>query len=116
MNEIQWDCDKCGTAVEAGDGCVGVDPNRALERMAERSERTDIASTLTEVLMGPEPARWQTFHTACHPYPEGPGYWLEVHQLRTFRQVLEVTARLMSKTWLPATDWDRVIERKAQGR
>jgi hypothetical protein len=71
---------------------------------------------LHDLLDLPEPAAWQADHRECDPFhEEASHYRIPADRLRLRADLLDWTAHLMEKTWLPHTDWQKVLRETRTG-
>lgn len=114
---LQWICDTCQTLVFDGDGYIHVDHIDVSMNQAATSrwklDNRDSAD-MSGFFNLPKPVRWMVHHAHCDPDPDSGDYWFGVESARTHARILALTARLMAKSWLPFTDWDRFIERASR--
>ncbi|MGW2183645.1 hypothetical protein ACWCXX_37630 [Streptomyces sp. NPDC001732] len=80
-------------------------------RAADRA----LAMDLVDLLEGPDQARWQATHVGCDPERGGSHYRVAAGKLRTRADLLDWTAHLMEKNWLPATDWHDLLREARKG-
>jgi hypothetical protein len=116
--ELDFICDTCGRPVEDGKGALYVrhaDISKAVADHAEWEKTRGDGIDVVSLLMMGAPAPWLIQHDACGA-ATADGYDISVERVRTWRALLGWTAHLMSKTWLPSTNWASVIEDAAEGR
>lgn len=114
MIELDYICDQCDRLVDDGEGCIivrFVDIHDWRARDAEWREAFPgfAGMTAKAILASPDPVPWRIHHDACNPRPDLDGYDFDVKHVRTYRALLDKTSYLMSKQWLPLTDWHHVI-------
>lgn len=69
----------------------------------------------------PEPIRWRVDCDTCNPHRNGRGvmcddcYWFDASRCHTWTELVDWTAHLAGKTWLPSTDWYEFIRAIADG-
>lgn len=112
--ELDYLCDMCGRLVDDGEGCVMVRHSdiatwRELDALWKQAFPGGKATSTRAILARPDPVPWRIFHDGCNPRPDLDGYDINVDRIRTHQTLLERTAELMSKSWLPVTDWHAVI-------
>lgn len=119
MIELDYLCDVCGGRVPDSGGCLQVFFEDIRSFRAADDEWRKVHSsgphTLAQLISGPVSVPWQIFHDRCHPRPGSDGYDIDVREVRTWRDLLKATARLMEKNWLELTDWRYVIGAAADG-
>jgi hypothetical protein len=120
MSELAAICDGCHSHVAPGAGYLGVRHSEITAYQAAEkawSERypgdTHTIGELTEM---PDGVLWHVWHFRCDPHPEEDGYQIGVEDLRTWTRLAWWTAHLMSKSWLPLTDWDGLLRDVADRR
>ena len=74
-----------------------------------------LSLTLGQMLAYPEPAFWRAHHQHCDPDRDGMHYRVPAERLRIRADLLDWTAHLMEKGWLPYTDWREVIRETRTG-
>lgn len=120
VTELAVICDACAKPISDGAGYLHVshhaiaEHEQAMARWREDNQPGGYMC-ITDLLAIPKPARWRAHHRRCDPEPDSSDYWIDVARLRTWRALLEWTAHLMGKRWLPATDWQRLIESAVYG-
>lgn len=63
-------------------------------------------------LSRPPMPSWHLYHLACDPDPKSTeGHYIPIEDVLTYKQMLGVTATLMSEKWFMGTDWDAIIRR-----
>lgn len=114
---IHWRCDKCRRVIADGKGYIHVDfaDVKAAEEHA-RGQALSSWSTARQVVAAGGLAPWRVHHRNCDPGPSASGYWFGVESVRTGRALIEWTAHLMEKNWLPATDWSDLLYRITTNR
>ncbi len=68
-----------------------------------------------DLLAFPEEVRWQANHEECDPARDGSHYRIPAFKLRTRADLLDWTAHVMEKTWLPSTDWRDLLREARKG-
>ncbi|MEU3282119.1 hypothetical protein [Streptomyces antibioticus] len=63
----------------------------------------------------PVPVCWQAHHQQCDRAREESHYRIAAGRLHSRADLLEWTAHLMRKTWLPGTDWHDVLREARAG-
>lgn len=121
----RWTCDKCHEPLSAGDGYLliryaDIDANTAAEAAWDAAHPADAhgwrTMTMLELVTHPDRVRWAALHRGCDPNPDEIAcYWVDIDQLRTWRHVAGRTAHLITKEWLPQTDWTEVLYRAGAG-
>jgi hypothetical protein len=126
LDTIEWLCHTCKKPVANGKGYVHVHDNACSEvRQARRAWKKDLrekqkkselgsweAISLDDLMKLPDRVPWEVHHRKCDPNPGRPGYWIGVERIRTYAQMLNWTAHLMSRNWLKDTNWRELISRK----
>ena len=107
-------CHKCRLPIEGDTGYLRVtypDLHKYREQEREYSERhpEGEAVSITEFLLGPEEIHWLPYHDKCEPEPDLDAYQIDAVQLQSWQCLARWTAHLMSKNWLPHTDWDELL-------
>ncbi|MFE3476235.1 hypothetical protein ACFXOI_32265 [Streptomyces bacillaris] len=74
-----------------------------------------LSLTLDQALEQPDPAQWRAHHETCDPDPEAVHYRIPAAKLRIRADLLDWTAHLLEKNWLPYTDWQEVIRETRTG-
>lgn len=115
-NKITWTCDVCGQPVDDGTGYLhasylDIQAAKDARKQYDQEHAPDGGWQVVDLLNLPKRAPWQVHHRACDPRPDGGDYIIEVERIRTHLEVLERTAHLLEKTWLPLTDWNSIIQR-----
>lgn len=124
-NEIAVICDGCMRPIGGGLGWLWVDMAeigryREAVRAWEAEVRGDasddelLAMTSEQFLAGPHAVRWQAHHADCDPKINANAYSVVVERIRTWPDLVSLTADLMGKSWLSATDWSAVLEAAAR--
>lgn len=118
--QLDFVCDVCGGLVDDGAGCLRVFfADIASYRAAAREWETvhgDGPHAIGAMVRMPEQIPWHIHHDACTPDGSGDGYDVDVSNVRTWRELLLWTSRLMAKNWLALTDWPQVIGAATEGR
>ncbi|MFC8010847.1 hypothetical protein [Streptomyces cinereoruber] len=124
--ELVLVCRGCAGRIYGDDGYLWVDTeevNTAQERWAGYRERSaerrarGRPTDLLDMIDCGELVYWQAHHATCDPTPREAHYRIEARKLRTRADLLEWSAHLMGKMWLPRTDWQDVMcETRAGGR
>lgn len=119
--ELEFLCDVCGGRIEDGAGCLEIrfgeiQAYREAKAEWERVHGTGTVHRIGELLTFPEAVPWRLYHDRCNPDPDAGGYDVDVSHVRTWRELLLWTSRLMAKNWLALTDWPQVIGAAAEGR
>jgi hypothetical protein len=127
-NDLVLICDACKEPVDDGAGYLWIDTDAvaAEERAAAGRRPRDIQdddssseSVLSYLAAGlfelPEPVRWQAHHAACDLTPDAATYPIPAVDIRTWAELVEWTAQLMEKPWLPHTDWSYVLRGVVNG-
>lgn len=125
---LTWDCDKCGLPIADEDGFVSASYSLMKSYLVKRSAWQDFVDNqyppnpsgvriipASAYEAHPHPAPWMIYHSACDPHPGERCYSIPVEELRSHRDVLQVTHRLMNKTWFGHTAWDQVLSRLVYG-
>jgi hypothetical protein len=121
-NVVRWICDICGRVVDDGAGGLICNLAGADELLAARRQWDDEhlrgpgeplkVVVMTEYATYPPDKTWRVAHFDC--LPDGAtiysDYCIEVDQIRTPEQVVAWTAHLMTKTWLPLTNWHATLQ------
>lgn len=97
--EIPWACDACGEVIR-DHGYLHVEPTDAMAYLAAHAQSG--AQSTTGIASPPFRAKWKAHHESCH---SDPAYWVEIGRVQTFAGLVDVTAELMEKTWLPGSTW-----------
>lgn len=108
---LSWRCEECGNFVGDGRGVLAIRHDEvAMYYEAEEGWRAEAGPfpSVAHLMEHPPAARWHAQHDACFE-PDSSMYEIAVEDVRTPAQLLAFTAHLMGKTWLEATDWDRLI-------
>lgn len=116
---LVWLCDECGAPVEDGDGYLTVkyadirEYKRSHDAFDEAHRRPNgwVVYNLAELDEIAGLARWSVLHRNCDPDPESEDYWYAIERVRTYADLLERTAHLLGKTWLPTTTWHSILRR-----
>lgn len=118
--DIRWACDGCGREIAPGQGYIYVNDRdietyeRALrERETQRVGKGCITVTLADLADGPHVARWHVYHGSCDPEPEESGYWIDVGHWATASAGFDWAAHLVAKSWIQATDFEKLLRRAA---
>lgn len=121
--ELVLVCQGCGGHVSDDDGYLWA--HTAEVRAAQRAQREwedrhtasdgALALDLVDLLEQPEPVRWQAHHEGCDPVHGQSHYRIPAQELRTRADLLDWTAHLMEKIWLPITDWRELIREARKG-
>ncbi|GAA2580983.1 hypothetical protein GCM10010399_08440 [Dactylosporangium fulvum] len=123
-NHLRAVCFGCRKDIAAGNGVIHVsyDEIERVERARAAAEEQRLAKasseggtrvaadlvTAKELLAASMAAEWQVHCDDCNPHnADGCGacYWFEVERCSTWAQLVEWTAQLAEKSWLPATNW-----------
>lgn len=118
---LVWVCATCATPVADGTGYLHVDYRdiAAVQRHEQDCWQPSGPAArvldLSKVLEGPGPATWRVHHRACDPNPDSNDYWFDVARARTLPQLIDWTAHLLEKDWLPYTNWSLLLRRCAPG-
>lgn len=112
---LVWVCGVCRKPVHDGEGYLHVDLRKALqvEREWAAEELRDSPIDVNDLHTMPGQVGWLAHHHGCDPDPDHFCYSVDIHTVRTHSDLLRWTAHLMSKAWLPHTDWEQLIERMA---
>lgn len=111
-------CDACQKPIQGeARGYLWVDRSeveKAQEEAAAWEKKYTVGegrtmSTFGGLMEYPARVPWQAHHGACDPAPEAWAYDIDAEALDTYPQLLERTAHLMGKPWLPLTDWHEVL-------
>jgi hypothetical protein len=118
--ELEAVCDVCLQLIADGEGNVWVDQNAAHQLYhspawppgQDYDEDDDECDDLGELTPGVQNVPWRTTHTACEVcrWP----YLIPVERIRSWQSYLHWSAHLMSKEWLPATDWREFVLRSLE--
>jgi hypothetical protein len=115
--ELVWMCEVCDKPVADGSGYVCV----SLADVAEHGERWNewmekhpsraVADLGFFLDTYPKPVPWRVLHEECDPRadPYLDDYGINVAGVRTEKQVIAETARLLGMPWLQATNWADVL-------
>ncbi|MFJ6015169.1 hypothetical protein [Streptomyces sp. NPDC092952] len=123
--ELTLICSTCAEAIALDDGCLWVSRRQAdTVRQAYRAleqRRTDpldgsMSFGLADLLALPEPAVWRADHRDCDPEREDGGHYrIPADRLRLRADLLDWTAHLAGKVWLPHTDWRDLLRETRTG-
>lgn len=116
---IVHSCDICRSAIEPGTGYIMCDTREADRYLREQQEweaAHEIAPGViliegSDLLDGPDPARWTAMHRRCDPNLDGCEYWFDVERADTPLKLLDWTAHLLDKVWFGGTDWAEFLRR-----
>lgn len=113
---VEWICDVCKSPIDNTLGGVWISHDHI--RKAMEPQRPQSLMTVSEIMARLEDgSTWRITHDRCAPRDTlDDSYWLPVESLRTDTTLLNWTAHLLSKSWLPNTDWDDVIRQAIEGR
>jgi predicted GIY-YIG superfamily endonuclease len=111
---LVWLCRECEQPIADGDGYLTVSAAEQRAHRARKADRPDGAPlTMSDVMHHQRPT-WRAFHRSCDPDLADAGYWFDVARIRTVDDVLDWTAHLIGKRWLPDTNWKQVLEHVRQ--
>ena len=119
---LEWSCDICETPIGDDDGYITVSDHEIRRYKTEvstwnaahpKNQDGLTIRPLSDWNDYPERVRWRVLHRGCDPNPKSVDYWIGVERIRTYPRVLEWTAHLMEKTWLPDTTWRHILRRAA---
>jgi hypothetical protein len=123
--ELTLICSTCARGITQDDGYLWVNRHEAraaqhayldLERRNTDPADGSVSLDLAGLLGLPEPAAWRADHRGCDPaYDEEFHYRIPAARLRLRADVLDWTAHLMEKAWLPHTDWRDVMRETRTG-
>ncbi|MFD0629738.1 hypothetical protein ACFQ2K_51235 [Streptomyces sanglieri] len=85
------------------------------QRTVRHLQPNNVTTPFTELLEGPDQARWRASHEGCDPERGGSHYLVAAEKLRTRADLLDWTAHLMEKNWLSATDWRDLLREARKG-
>lgn len=121
-------CDGCGKPIADNAGYLWIDNDeigrteRAIDEWRRKHAAKDglgegvVTHTLGDLLEHPDVAPWMAHHSMCDPYPDAnAAYSIEAGVIRTWERLLDWTAQLMEKPWLPVTDWNVVLRGVYEG-
>jgi hypothetical protein len=120
---LTWSCDVCKRPIPDDAGYITV-PYAEIHAHREWNDEFDemlrirgngglAVYTLGELNGMPDRARWHALHRSCDPNLDSNDYWIGVERIRTYPQVLEWSAHLLSKTWITDTTWQDILRRAA---
>ena len=116
---IEWPCSACQSPVGDGAGQLWVDGEQqyAVEQALKEWNREHHGTMSARDLHAyPDPAPWQVTHYTCTPEGTSVLYGIEVHRIRTYRQLVGWTAHLSEKAWLETTNWSDLLRRLSGGQ
>ena len=113
---IEWICHVCKDPIYDTLGGVWIS-YRHIREASTPSPRAG-AMSVSEILASLEDDPiWGATHDRCTDRETlDDSYWLPVESLRTPTTLLNWTAHLLGKTWLPNTNWDDIIRQAIEGR
>ncbi|MEU5902683.1 hypothetical protein [Streptomyces venezuelae] len=120
--ELLLICQGCGNRITDDAGYLWVHTQevhtaqqeaRAWE--AQHPANGESSLDLLDLLDHPEPIRWRSHHQACDPDRDSSHYRIPAARLHTRADLLDWTAHLMEKGWLPHTDWRDVLSENRHG-
>lgn len=114
--QIEWICHVCKASIDNTLGGVWI-TYRHIRKASTPSPQTG-AMSVPEILASLEDdPTWRATHDRCTNWETlDDSYWLPVESLRTPTTLLNWTAHLLGKTWLPSTNWDDIIRQAIEGR
>lgn len=119
--KLTWNCDHCGNHVEDGTGYLHIsyaEINRREKEYADwnQKQRSNVLAdshvrviTAAELMTAPALAQWQISHTDCDPAPESNDWHVPITYALTYRELIDLTAHLMGKTWINSTNWPELL-------
>ncbi|MEV1048743.1 hypothetical protein [Streptomyces sp. NPDC049916] len=122
--ELTLICGTCGQAVVRDDGYLWVSRREAdtARKTYEGFQRRNINSSgtmafdLRDIRALPRPVAWRADHRRCDPEPEDEyHYRIPAARLRLRVDLLDWTAHLTEKIWLPHTDWRYLLRETRTG-
>jgi len=113
-DSITWTCCVCGKAVANKRGYLEIDyvDINEYQRLKQQWETENPGPMISASACWtyPDEPRWRVLHRACDPCPDSETmYWLAVERVRTECQLIDWTAHLLEKTWLPDTNWRELL-------
>ncbi|MFJ3787014.1 hypothetical protein [Streptomyces sp. NPDC090093] len=123
--ELTLLCSTCGQGIVQDDGYLWVSRHeantvqQAYKAFEERN--TDpadgsLAFDLTDISALPAPAVWQADHSECDPERDKDSHYrIPAARLRLRADLLDWSAHLAEKPWLPHTDWRDVMRETRTG-
>lgn len=114
--QIEWICDVCKSPIDDALGGVWITYHH-IRKASTPSPQAGVMTVSEIMALLEDGPTWRITHDRCAPRDTlDDSYWLPVESLRTPATLLNWTAHLLGKTWLPNTDWDDVIRRALEGR
>jgi hypothetical protein len=123
--ELTLMCSACAQPVTQDDGYLWVNRReaaavqqayRALEKRSTDPLDGSMSLNMADILGLPEPATWRAHHRDCDPVCEEEfHYRIPAARLRLRADLLDWTAHLLEKAWLPHTDWRDVVRETRTG-
>lgn len=122
MYELTLICGQCKMPVAPGAGYLGVSLAEVRDYLADlrqwRETHGDGPHDIHDLLAMREEITWRTEHYACAEARSDNGddsYEIDAARIATWSALTGWTAHLMGKNWLPATDWDELLEEVSKG-
>lgn len=106
-------CEKCGKEVTTAAGTLAMMGNEYSRYMKEEAEfdrkhpRDEHGCRVIQIGDAPKSMHWTWGHAKC--LGEDIMYGVDAERMDTEIKALSWTLHMMEKTWIPITDWDRVI-------
>ncbi|MGW1353445.1 hypothetical protein ACWCQE_29880 [Streptomyces sp. NPDC002409] len=123
--ELTLICSACTQPVIQDDGYLWVSCREAaavqqayhaLEKRSTDPHDGSLSLDLADLLALPEPATWRADHRDCDSVREKEfHYRIPAARLRLRADLLDWTAHLLEKAWLPHTDWRDVLRETRTG-
>lgn len=119
--ELVWTCGVCAEPVSNGEGYIHVKyasieryerdvrNRRAAARAAQEDPEAPVFWSLADMDKWEWPAAWQVHHRRCDPDGDSNDYWFDVARARTQAHLIDWTAHLLEKSWLPSTNWASLL-------
>ena len=114
---LKYLCDICGGEVDPVSDEAYLDiPDEEVRKAEEGQQLWEESrkqhplfslAELAEHLQKRPPARWRVTHFAC--CRKTSGYHLKASEIATWRKLVDTTAHLLEKVWLPATNWSSFL-------
>lgn len=110
-------CDACKTPIPAGQGSLYVLYREINALESARAAIPDTPSLDWEALFALPPVpHWRMLHDACQTDRDEGSYEIAVEQISSWPKLVEWTAHLLEKRWLPSTDWGVRLRAISEGR
>lgn len=124
--ELNVMCDGCKHPIADGGGSIWIDYGKINKYEQDASdwyerERANtepglrVTHSVISLLERPDAVRWNVHHAVCDPDLDAGAYSIEVYRMRTWADLAQWTAHLMTKGWLSHTDWNKLLVGAAQG-